>query len=119
MMLPGMTIWPPNFLTPSRRPALSRPLRDEPPAFLCAILSLRRLALRGRLRRRPPAAAARRRTRRAGGVDLGDPQHAFFLAVAVLAAVIVAALLFEDDDLDAAAMLDKLGADRGAIDQRR
>jgi len=26
-----------EFLTPSRRPALSRPLRDEPPAFLCAI----------------------------------------------------------------------------------
>src|SRR5216684_5853443 len=37
MMLPGMTISPPNFLTPSRRPALSRPLREEPPAFLCAI----------------------------------------------------------------------------------
>src|SRR5438874_3329761 len=120
MMLPGSTISPPNFLTPSRRPALSRPLRDEPPAFLCAILSLRRLALRRfRLRRRPPAAPARRRTRRAGGVDLGDPQDAFFLSVAVLAAVIVAALLFEDDDLDAAALLDKLGADRGAIDERR
>src|SRR5437764_12757290 len=119
MMLPGMTISPPNFLTPSRRPALSRPLRDEPPAFLCAILSLRRLALRrARLRRRPPAAPARRRTRRAGGVDLGDPQDAFFLAVAVLAAVIVAALLFEDDDLDAAALLDKLGDDRGAIEER-
>src|SRR3954468_22486102 len=37
MMLPGITFSPPNFLTPRRRPALSRPLRDEPPAFLCAI----------------------------------------------------------------------------------
>src|SRR5215472_4449998 len=37
MMLPGMTISPPYFLTPSRRPRLSRPLRDEPPAFLCAM----------------------------------------------------------------------------------
>src|SRR5829696_330111 len=36
-MLPGMTVSPPNFLTPRRRPAVSRPLRDEPPAFLCAI----------------------------------------------------------------------------------
>jgi hypothetical protein len=25
---------PPDFFTPRRRPALSRPLRDEPPAFL-------------------------------------------------------------------------------------
>ena len=28
---------PPNFFTPRRRPAESRPLREEPPAFLCAI----------------------------------------------------------------------------------
>src|SRR5689334_166051 len=40
IMLPGTTISPPNFLTPSRRPGLSRPLRDEPPAFLCAISTL-------------------------------------------------------------------------------
>ena len=37
MMLPGMTAWPPDFLTPRRRPAESRPLRELPPAFLCAI----------------------------------------------------------------------------------
>src|SRR5689334_15944556 len=37
MMLPASTASPPNFLTPRRRPALSRPLREEPPAFLCAI----------------------------------------------------------------------------------
>src|SRR5436309_3144832 len=37
MMLPGTTTSPPYFLTPSRRPRLSRPLREEPPAFLCAI----------------------------------------------------------------------------------
>src|ERR1700759_1567627 len=37
MMLPPITCSPPNFLTPRRRPAESRPLRDEPPAFLCAI----------------------------------------------------------------------------------
>src|SRR6185312_9624292 len=37
MMLPAITFSPPNFLTPRRRPAVSRPLRDDPPAFLCAI----------------------------------------------------------------------------------
>src|SRR5262245_11084684 len=37
MMLPARTCWPPVFLTPRRRPAESRPLREEPPAFLCAI----------------------------------------------------------------------------------
>src|SRR5690606_26933513 len=37
MMLPAVTASPPNFLTPRRRPAVSRPLRDEPPAFLCAM----------------------------------------------------------------------------------
>src|SRR3990172_362140 len=37
MMLPPATFSPPNFFTPRRRPAESRPLRDEPPAFLCAI----------------------------------------------------------------------------------
>src|SRR3546814_9831721 len=31
----GMATSPPNFFTPRRRPAESRPLRDEPPAFLC------------------------------------------------------------------------------------
>jgi hypothetical protein len=34
MMLPGMTNSPPNFFTPRRLPAESRPLREEPPAFL-------------------------------------------------------------------------------------
>src|SRR6218665_2756996 len=37
MMLPARTSSPPNFLRRRRRPAVSRPLRDEPPAFLCAI----------------------------------------------------------------------------------
>src|SRR4029079_812405 len=37
MILPARTRWPPDFLTPSLRPIESRPLRDEPPAFLCAM----------------------------------------------------------------------------------
>src|SRR5437764_9701241 len=99
MMLPGSTISPPNFLTPSRFPALSRPLREEPPAFLCAISNLL--------------------DRSAAGADLGDPQHGLVLAVAVLAAVILPPLLLEHDDLVGAAMLDQGGADRGAGQQRR
>src|SRR6478672_6776877 len=37
MMLPARTVSLPNFFTPRRLLSLSRPLRDEPPAFLCAI----------------------------------------------------------------------------------
>src|SRR5215218_6765696 len=102
MMLPGTTISPPNFLTPSRRPGLSRPLRDEPPAFLCAIPNLLG----------PPAGLA-------PGADLGDPQHGLVLPVTILAAVILPPLFLEHDDLVGAAMLDQLGADRGARDERR
>src|SRR5579862_5354672 len=82
MMLPGMTISPPNFLTPSRRPALSRPLREDPPAFLCAILNLlrRNLMRLGRRLRRPPAPRAPAGGGPALGVDLVDPQHALVLA---------------------------------------
>src|SRR6266702_3724950 len=115
MMLPGMTISPPYFLTPSRRPALSRPLREEPPAFLCAILSL--LRLRRRLRR-PPAARSPACGRGTIGVDLVDPQHGLVLAVAVFAAVIVPPLFLEDDDLVGPALLDQRRADRGAGQER-
>src|SRR5438445_256979 len=91
---------PPNFLTPSRRPALSRPLREEPPAFLCAILNLLRLYRRLLLRRGcPPAPRPAAGARRAFGVDLGDPQQRLILPVAVLAAVILPPLLLEDADL--------------------
>src|SRR5437763_8796558 len=114
MMLPGITIWPPNFLTPSRRPALSRPLREEPPAFLCAIADLLRLYRRLLLLLGRPSAP-----RPALGVDLGDPQQRLVLAVAVLAPVILPPLLLEDDDLGGAALLDQGGADRGAGQQRR
>src|SRR5258706_406147 len=43
MMLPGTTTSPPNCFSPRRRPAESRPLREDPPAFLCAIVSLQNL----------------------------------------------------------------------------
>ena len=50
----GDTASPPNFLMPRRRPAVSRPLREEPPAFLCA---MRAYSL-ARLGRQAPGAAA-------------------------------------------------------------
>src|SRR6185312_8632765 len=36
-MLPAGTTWPPKRFTPRRWPAESRPLRELPPAFLCAM----------------------------------------------------------------------------------
>src|SRR5215475_12790166 len=39
-ILPASADWPPNSFRPRRRPAESRPLRDEPPAFLCAMVDL-------------------------------------------------------------------------------
>src|SRR3954452_23665198 len=83
MMLPALTAWPPKSFTPRRLPALSRPLRDEPPAFLCAIV----LSPSGRR-------------------DLGDAHDGQVLAVAALAPIVLAALLLEDDDLRAAGLLD-------------
>src|SRR5216683_1929151 len=101
MMLPGTTISPPYFLTPSRRPRLSRPLREEPPAFLCAIRHSFLMPRAGRTR------------------DRGNAQHGLLLAMPLLAAVIVPPLLLEDDDLRRPALLDHGGGDRGALEQRR
>src|SRR5690606_17694623 len=46
MMLPATTCSPPNFFRPRRLDSESRPLRDEPPAFLCAIFCSSVLAVR-------------------------------------------------------------------------
>src|SRR6516225_9357699 len=100
MMWPGTTISPPNFLTPRRLPRLSRPLREEPPAFLCAIRH----------------SFLMRRT--AGTSDLGNPQHGLVLAMPLLAPVVVPPFLFEDDDLGCAGLLDDGGGDRRAGQQR-
>src|SRR6516165_8370628 len=101
MMWPGTTISPPNFLTPRRLPRLSRPLREEPPAFLCAIRH----------------SFLMRRT--AGASDLGNPQHGLVLAVPLLAPIILPPLLLDDDDLGRANLVDRTGGDRRAGKQRR
>ena len=43
MILPGETISPPNFFTPSLLDSESRPFLVEPPPFLCAILFPKKL----------------------------------------------------------------------------
>src|SRR6476620_2287045 len=101
MILPGMTISPPNFLTPSRLPRLSRPLREEPPAFLCAIC----YSFRG--------------WRASRASDFRDAQYRLLLAVPFLTTVIVPPFLLEDDDLGRARLLDDGGGDRSAVKQRR
>src|SRR5689334_186863 len=95
MMLPALTAWPPNSFTPRRLPALSRPLREEPPAFLCAIC-------------RSPS----------GGRDVADAQGGQVLPVAPLAAAVLPAALLQDDNLWAAGLFDYGRGDAGARDSR-
>src|SRR5512136_144924 len=82
-MLPPVTAWPENAFIPRRRPALSRPLRELPTPFLCAMIS----SVRG------------------GGplrYDLRDPDLGQLLAVPCLAAILLALLELEHVDLLAA-----------------
>src|SRR4051812_8820376 len=85
MMLPAIAFSLPNSLTPRRLPALSRPLRLEPPAFLWAMVcySLESIELQR---------------------DAGNLEHRRRLAVAILAAAVLAATLLEDDNLLALAV---------------
>src|SRR2546423_5210745 len=62
MISPPVTVWPANTFTPSRLALESRPLRDDPRPFLCAIGGL--LSFRGGLRPLAPAAGGQR-----------DPRH--------------------------------------------
>src|SRR5215211_4488243 len=50
MIIPALTSWPSNILTPSIFGFESRPLREEPRPFLCAIVLLRLLRRGGLLR---------------------------------------------------------------------
>src|SRR5690554_1302420 len=97
MMLPAVTVCPPNSFTPRRRPAESRPLRELPPAFFCAIASVSSAA----------------------DGDVSDADTRQILTVPQSAAVVLAALLLEDGDLLAASLLDNLGAHDGAGHGRR
>src|SRR5262245_20895214 len=93
-MLPARTFWPPYRFTPNRRPSESRPLREEPPAFLCAMVLLPSLF--------------------GSGDDLFDLDHRQVLAMAVLAPRILPAALLEDDQVRPARLLDDRAHDLGA-----
>src|SRR5690606_18866881 len=102
IMLPGTTNSPPYFFTPRRFECESRPLRDDPPAFLCAISVT---SWSGRL----PS----------GADDVGNPNFRQILAVAPLAPGVLATALLERDELRAAGLLHELRRDLGSRDGRR
>src|SRR6056297_1569014 len=91
-MLPASTRSPPKRLTPRNFGFESRPLRVEPPAFLCAIC----LAL-----------------------DAGDLDFGVVLAMAHLLHVVLAALELDDAHLVPATVAHDFGRDLAAIDGRR
>src|SRR5690625_3368807 len=97
MMLPAITSWPPNSLTPRRRPAESRPLRELPPAFFCAIASVSSAA----------------------DGDVSDADARQILTMPQGTAIVLAALLLEDGDLLAAGLLHDRRAHHGARHGRR
>src|SRR5262245_66499807 len=84
-IFPARTVSPPNTFTPRLWPLLSRPLRELPPAFLCAIAAL-------------PGSP----------FDSDNFQRCLILPVARLPAVAFASLLLENDDLLRAILTDDL-----------
>src|SRR5258705_10610230 len=93
MMLPAMTFSPPYFFTPWNFGFESRPLRDEPTPFLCAI-SLTE-------------------------TDVVDFHFGEALPVSLLSRVVLPALHLEDDDLVAAAVAEDFARPLGLPDPRR
>src|SRR5690554_6542210 len=101
MMLPAVTAWPPNSLTPRRLDSESRPLRVEPAAFLCAMDNSSVQGM-GRLRGDP------------GDLDFGEP-----LTVALTLHAVLATTELDDGHLVAAAVGDDLGRDLGTRSEER
>src|SRR6478609_3891603 len=89
MISPPVTAWPAKTFTPRRLALESRPLREEPRPFLCAIS-------RGSL-----------------ALDRRDPDARQFLAMARAALVAALRLELEDAELGATQVLDDLGLDGG------
>src|SRR5688572_12648483 len=94
-MLPASTVWPPNFLTPSRFDWDSRPFLVLPPAFLCAMFDS------------------------SGRRDAGHLHFGVRLTVTFLAQVVLAAPEFGDLDLVGLAMGLHRRGDARARDVRR
>src|SRR5690606_6067037 len=96
MMLPAVACWPPYSFTPSRLASESRPLRVEPPAFLCA-MSLSPQCL----------------GRDAGDFDFGVP-----LTVALTLHVVLTTTELDDTNLLATTMSADFCSHLGAINNR-
>src|ERR671932_73979 len=96
MMFPARTRSPPNFLTPRYFGLLSRPFREEPTPFLCAMVSF-------------PSAQA----------DVVDAYFGEALSMPLLARVVLPPLELEHDDLLAAAVSHDLANDLRSADGRR
>src|ERR1044071_2438748 len=94
-MFPGSTVSPPYRLVPSLWLCESRPLREEPPAFLCAI---ERILTR---------------------VDVGDLDLGIMLAMPALAMRVLAPLLLEGHDLVGTHLFHDLTRNARARNQRR
>src|SRR5262249_57500391 len=78
---PAVTCWPPNRLTPSILPWLSRPFRALPTPFLCAMVSVSVVI------------------DSAAGVDARDPDGGVPLPVPLPAPVVLPALQLQHQDL--------------------
>src|SRR5690606_34235451 len=97
MMLPALTAWPPNSFTPRRLLSESRPLRVEPPAFLCAMSQI---------------------LLKESGLDASDLDFGEPLTVALALHVVLAATELDDGHLVMAALADHFGSDLGASHNR-
>src|SRR5919108_1977587 len=95
-MFPARTVSPPKIFTPRLWPWLSRPLRELPPAFLCAIANPLQLCL-----------------------DRRDFQHRLMLTMPPLATITFAPFLFKDDYLFCLRLSDDFAGNLGVGDQRR
>src|SRR5580765_4750840 len=95
-IFPARTVSPPKTFTPRRCPWLSRPLRELPPAFLCAIRLLSQLSF-----------------------DCRDLQSRLILSVTALAAVAFAPLLFKDQNLFCPDLTNDFAGHLGVGDQGR
>src|SRR5207248_1935192 len=122
-MLPPKTCSPPNFFRPKRCECESRPLRDEPTPFLCAMTKTPNAEC-GMMSDEYEAARAFNSSFRIHHSSLSyriNLHGRVVLPVALRALVLLAALLLEDDDLVAAPVVkngrgDARALDRGASD---
>src|SRR5215470_15215126 len=111
MIEPALIASPPNTFTPSRFACESRPLREEPPAFLCAIFSsyplLDHWGSLGWIADLDPS------------VDCVDAQFGEILPMTRVLLKMLAPAHLEDPYLVVPAVSEHGGSDRGACNQRR